>query len=346
MRFADRSSRTLLDFLAAVYASRDLDQFASRITSEIPKVIRCDIASYNEYDVAAGTFRYVAEPQEFDLPGLREAFGRHMDEHPFVSYYERTGSDRAVRLSDFLSQRRFHGLGLYDEFYRRVDTEYLLGLRYAVRLSLNLAVGLCRRSRDFTEHDRQTLEVLGPHLAEAYRNAEIREELSRTRRALESLDRGLLSIDANGKIRMLTTRAARLLGDYFGPRSDTPPELVGQWASERQPPESVRGPLVVERDGRRLVVRLLENENERLLLLEEQWTRVPAESLAALGLSRRESQVLAWVAEGKSDEVIAGILGVSFRTVKKHLEHVYAKLGVESRTAAAARAHRAVPANH
>jgi DNA-binding CsgD family transcriptional regulator len=60
---------------------------------------------------------------------------------------------------------------------------------------------------------------------------------------------------------------------------------------------------------------------------------------SALGaLTAREAEVLRWVAAGKSDAQIGAILGVSARTVQKHLQRVYEKLGVESRTAAAMRA--------
>lgn len=53
------------------------------------------------------------------------------------------------------------------------------------------------------------------------------------------------------------------------------------------------------------------------------------------GLTAREAEVLRWVAAGKSDAQIAAILHISARTVQKHLQHSYEKLGVESRTAAA-----------
>jgi DNA-binding CsgD family transcriptional regulator len=57
------------------------------------------------------------------------------------------------------------------------------------------------------------------------------------------------------------------------------------------------------------------------------------------GLSRREVQVLDWVTQGKTDKEIGAILELSPRTVQKHLEHIYQKIGVESRTAAAAKAY-------
>jgi DNA-binding CsgD family transcriptional regulator len=56
------------------------------------------------------------------------------------------------------------------------------------------------------------------------------------------------------------------------------------------------------------------------------------------GMTAREAEVLRWVAAGKSDAQIGAILRISPRTVQKHLQNLYQKLGVESRTAAAMRA--------
>ncbi|MDY6984412.1 MAG: helix-turn-helix transcriptional regulator, partial [Pseudomonadota bacterium] len=55
----------------------------------------------------------------------------------------------------------------------------------------------------------------------------------------------------------------------------------------------------------------------------------------ALRLTTRESQVLYWISNGKTNREIAEILGMSPRTVNKHLEQIFPKLGVENRTAAA-----------
>lgn len=68
--------------------------------------------------------------------------------------------------------------------------------------------------------------------------------------------------------------------------------------------------------------------------------REPQGSVAAALLTAREREVLDWVAAGKTNADIAAILDLSPRTIEKHLEHVYEKLGVETRTAAAMRAMR------
>ena len=113
---------------------------------------------------------------------------------------------------------------------------------------------------------------------------------------------------------------------------------------------SVSEPLRFEREGRRLSVCLVITERERILLLDED--RIPAdalwrdvETLRILGMTERESEVLFWVAEGKSNCEIGIILHVALPTVKKHLEHIFAKLGVENRTCAAARASDVLHAN-
>lgn len=77
-------------------------------------------------------------------------------------------------------------------------------------------------------------------------------------------------------------------------------------------------------------------EQEYLLRLAPSSRTVSSDELRAeLGLTGRESEVLSWISKGKTNRDIAQILGLSPRTIDKHLEQIYAKLGVENRTAAA-----------
>lgn len=82
--------------------------------------------------------------------------------------------------------------------------------------------------------------------------------------------------------------------------------------------------------------------NEFLLrLAKESGADTPVEFSRELGLTTREGEVLSWLSKGKTNRDIAQILGLSPRTVDKHLEQIYSKLGVENRTAAAAMAVKA-----
>ena len=64
---------------------------------------------------------------------------------------------------------------------------------------------------------------------------------------------------------------------------------------------------------------------------------VQASVVSPPGLTLREGEVMSWLACGKTDAEIAALLSISPRTVQKHLEHIYVKLGVETRTAAVMR---------
>ena len=70
-----------------------------------------------------------------------------------------------------------------------------------------------------------------------------------------------------------------------------------------------------------------------------------SERLRQLALTPRETEVLSWVAKGKTNRDIADILGMSPRTVNKHLEHIFEKLGVETRSAATAKASQLLPSD-
>ena len=103
--------------------------------------------------------------------------------------------------------------------------------------------------------------------------------------------------------------------------------------------------LLVAREGRPFTAR----ERARLALMEPhiaflygQACRNAQRPLACVadGITPREQEVLRWVSCGKTDADIAALLAISPRTVNKHLEHIYVKLGVETRTAAVMRAGR------
>jgi DNA-binding CsgD family transcriptional regulator len=96
--------------------------------------------------------------------------------------------------------------------------------------------------------------------------------------------------------------------------------------------------LSVEKDARQLVLALQQRtgDDDLLIVMREVSDAAVVQALVqALKLTLREAEVLYWVVKGKTNRDIGDILGSSPATVKKHLERVYVKLGVETRTAAA-----------
>jgi DNA-binding CsgD family transcriptional regulator len=161
---------------------------------------------------------------------------------------------------------------------------------------------------------------------------------------LDRVDQNVILLTSNRQVEFSTARARQLTTEYFGRpfQGKRLPDDLDRWVrsqeallgSTRDVPGR-RVPLFVERGPRRLMVRLILDAGQRILRLEEQGNISSPVSLESLGLTRREAEVLAWVREGKANAEIGTILGARPRTVAKHLERIFLKLGVETRTAAA-----------
>jgi len=164
-----------------------------------------------------------------------------------------------------------------------------------------------------------------PHLARLWRAARTRRLLASAMSALGQADehdtRGVIFLGIAGEIEFASPPSLRLLREYFPPApADRAPLLVVDWLAS-----GAQRPLVRRLDGRRLTI----ERSDAALVLEERREEVR--------LTAREREVLSWVARGKTNVEIAELLWLSPSTVRKHLENVYAKLNVSSRTAAVTR---------
>ena len=100
-----------------------------------------------------------------------------------------------------------------------------------------------------------------------------------------------------------------------------------------QPP-TLHEPLAVRVAGRRLAIRFVDTPSGHVLHVSDDPRAAPPAPLATWRLTGREAEVLRWLIEGKTNAEIARILATQPRTVDKHCERIYQKLGVENRTAA------------
>lgn len=164
------------------------------------------------------------------------------------------------------------------------------------------------------------------------------------RNALDVSGRFLLAVDRQGCILWATPQAQKLLSDNLPSISEDEmvlPTALLQWLDQMQrgAGSSKQGSSASFPDNEQLRLQYMGKvgANEFLLrLAKDSSAAMPSEFSKELGLTSREGEVLGWLSKGKSNRDIAQILGLSPRTVDKHLEQIYAKLGVENRTAAAA----------
>ena len=139
------------------------------------------------------------------------------------------------------------------------------------------------------------------------------------------------------KIRFADASARRLLREFLG-RPERPgllPRKLCRWLAQIDKSGAQKS-LVIRRASQCLFVRQMRpHPADAIPLLLEVRTQTSEPSRNHAGITLRENDVLRWIAASKSDREIAQILHISSSTVGKHIEHLYSKLGVENRTAAA-----------
>lgn len=200
---------------------------------------------------------------------------------------------------------------------------------------------------NITECDRCVLNLLRLQVIETDENnhtfSQYQQILTQFSQISDHIGAIILAID--GQVQLITQRAEQLLSQYS--LALTPPLLpdpLYHWFKHQitQPTfsENILSPclpLHIEQAEQQLVIRLIPDpirEQYLLRLEEEELQSFSISSLELLGLTQREAEVLFWVAKDKSNAGIAKVLGCCEGTVRKHLEHLYQKLAVQSRTGA------------
>ena len=226
-----------LDLEAVKQCSHELLEASSEddlrdrlIFSWLPRLIHSDFVACNEF-VQGRADRITSTVTTDAVSKLAEPFGALIQQHPCYAPQAELGISSPLKISDFITQRQFHHLGLYQEVYKHLEVEHQMILSVAPSPGDMVSLVLSNSQKDFNERDRVVLALLQPVIHRAFQKM-------RQRKLLASL-------------------------------------------------------------------------------------------------SAREADVLSWVAEAKTNKEIALILGISSRTVQKHLESIFSKLGVETRTAAA-----------
>ena len=332
--------------------------FAATLLRALSQAIPCDSAVLVTVDVEGGTYGLETWPERhFARLDAGEALRMHAADHPFVAHCRMSRSAGAFRLSDLAPREVFQRTELYTKLYRFLGIEHQLAMLVASPGKPWRAIALNRKATEFSDEERGALESLWPHITLAQRN------LRRSRRMRDpglpdlQLDTaaGVMVIRTNGDVTLSSERARIWMTEYFGAvfvgRSVGLPAPLRAWALARIEGEthgkrlrSVRSDHFHAVRGERCLIADLvvdHGKDQHLLRLEETVLNAPPATLEGLGLTPREAEVLCWVAQGKTNREIGMILSSSARTVQKHLEHVFEKIGVENRTAAMLRAWQA-----
>ncbi len=244
----ERDWRAGFELLQALgSAAAGVDALALAAVQALPKLVASEITTLSVCDLQTGHRHVIGTPVGALNANDRAIFDHYFREHPLVQYHADLRGPGAHRISDSLPFSQFRHSALYSDYYRRIGIDHVVALPILVDERTLVSFVLNRQGSDFSDHDRDLLDLVREPLSRLYAQ---RVALAEAQRALSA-------------------RA---------PHFDLP------------------------------------------------------------GLTPREGEVLHWLAAGKTDREIAALLACSHRTVQKHLQRVYIKLGVETRTAAVMRA--------
>lgn len=321
-RLRQADVQALLGVVHEWNAARSTDELEALAIRGLARLVRCDAVGWNQIDVAGRTVRATTDPPDYITDRALAHLGRLIGQNPIVTHYAMHPSGAPVAISDFLSVAAYERLELYVDVYRPLGVADQLACAVQTG-ALVTGIALNRSRRSFSDRDRTMLELVRPHLTQAYANVRAAEA---TRERLDLLERGL---EEHG------WGIALLREGHVVPMSREAERVLRHWSPDPSLLTETR-PIVLEDEGARLTLRRAAGDAAMLLLDETRTAPDPAR-VRELGLTVREGEILALAADGLSDAAVAERLVVSVRTVEKHLENAYRKLGVTDRRQAVAR---------
>ncbi|MBI3600439.1 MAG: hypothetical protein HY097_07340, partial [Nitrospinae bacterium] len=195
-RLAQRDIQALMEAIRKIYSETDIEALPNRIASEASKVIPsattcfCKIIQNNRNIL---DIEMSSHGNKWESP---DTFKRCIHEHPFVNLlysgkikphpfredierailrrfpdFKRFPENIALKISDAFTDRQLRRLKLFNEFFHPNGIEYMLGAAISYRQNFHTAICFSRDRKDFTEKERLILNLLSPHIGQAYRNA-------------------------------------------------------------------------------------------------------------------------------------------------------------------------------
>jgi DNA-binding CsgD family transcriptional regulator len=349
-------TQQLLMTIHNLYTLKNADTFGTDSLALLSLIVPADasVAMTFRADFTELTVKSLAPDLDRLVEVLMPAMTRYTNQSPFFANIPSIvkGTHKA---SDFIDFAAFSRREIYTEVMKPLgsdDTTMLILFdldsgRWPRPDELILHYAFYHPWQKLSDRDRLMLNLLQPHLIQSYQNVcQYQQFQQKIEELQQSLDRcGVILIDDLGRVQLMTAQAATWLQFYFPDNRNFHqlPELLQSWVRyqidrlksvDNLP--SPQLPLRLQQDNRQLTMRMtidIPGKSYLLFLAEEAILSILA-ALELLGLTQREAEILAGIIRGRSNQEIANELQMSINTVRKHLEHIYQKLGVQSRTEA------------
>jgi len=349
-RLKTRDLNQLLQFSQGLLALRTAEDFRQFLLRNLRTLISSEYSSYGEIDPnrPPGEMGHTwIEPLGLNPPGYTEWSQKLLAAEPTWLHFQESRTSNPLTHSDFYSERQYRETehyALYNEIGSSLRDMIVAFRVHSSGLLLNFGAV---RGKRYSTRDRLMLAAIGPHVFQASLNvkafSDLSTEVHRLYSAIESGGRATVIVSRDRRVPYCSPRAKTWIEEYFGGfHGDALPERIDSWLRQQLARATTIDDVAAPSDALKvagpkgtIVTRLASLPDGWLLLIEREGFELDIRTLQSLPITRREAEVLAYVAMGKTNPEIATILGISRLTVKKHLEHIFYSLGVETRPAAA-----------
>ncbi len=334
----DGAVAEIFGLIEALDQAPDIATFRERALAA-RELIPGDSASFDEVCTSSGSVVIVASDPRLMQPGVVAAYRRLRPGHPVVAHGERTGDLRSRAISQLVSEEEFRQSPLYRELFADLGVldQLILPIPHHVA---TVGLVISRSSWGFGEAELVLAERLRRLLTIAYRwqleHEAIRIGVPLTRACAETAGEQVLLSDQHGDVLLPEGTPAELEPGLQSavshavsialrnPVSSSPDRPLVELTMQLTASEEISLRVLPRRPGSDLLPVVIDRSPAMLR---------PAE-LSRHGLTPRQSDVMALILRGETTAGIANELGISPKTVEKHIESAYRALGAQSRTEA------------
>lgn len=319
--------KAVASLLVDAAAADSISGITEVVVRQAHPLLAAEICICDQFDSSARQQAFVMHPTP-TLSFLQKAhppFLAFWHQHPYQrDWTDIFGSGGVAFLSDGISSREFRRTALWNEVYIQLRAKNQIMVGGQIEPDRYWCLSLNRLGSNFTPRDRALCHFLQPRISRLLQRQARRDRANRTLAALAHDRAAYLVVDASGQMLEASAQAQALL-TQSGPATG---KALPQF-SARQAPTGIR----TEKLGglQALLLRTAPSAPAFVLL----GATAPAVVSHAPPLTPREAEILNWLGQGKTNPQIAAVMDISPRTVEKHCEHLFAKLGVESRLSAA-----------
>jgi DNA-binding CsgD family transcriptional regulator len=260
---------------------------------------------------------------------------KHLLEHPNLKAHRSLGQSIFVaKTTDSMSQRELDQTPLFRDAYRHMGARYQIALFLESPIFGSCSISFARNSRDYSDEQVNAIRDISGHLLVAFARLNRIERLEQALSSARSLYFRTTWTGAVWCYAAVEDATSEKIQDRFGGSREkfTIPQSLAKYFSQSLENTPVT---IMDNRGSRWQLTIRPAGHEKAILLEPD----PHEAVLSSypDLTRREKETAHWIGEGKSNAEISIILGISPKTVDKHVENLYRKVGVESRLALAKR---------